>query len=324
MSVLNFRPIEFYKPDAFSAFTPTSDLDLGTARGLMWASQLAYELDTQSSKEQVDKVKTILDRLHLELIQIVPIPAFPKVPMTALPLLPAVSRDALVIGRPGAIIIAFAGTDPPRVQDWLVNFSALPVAATGVSRGLSEAAEVFAPLLKPLVEQHSDRKLFVTGHSLGGSLGVALAYELSRQNCNAEAVYTFGMPRAGDPRFAADYDQRLGRQTFRFVHGDDLVPTVPPPNLAGILHQHVGWFIHCARGAKFALAQKSADTKSNEPVRENIDIIRDAFDPTGFGGRLRAAFNAAMSGNAVDSVIELSPDRIRQHLQDQYIAALTA
>jgi hypothetical protein len=31
-----------------------------------------------------------------------------------------------------------------------------------------------------------------------------------------------------------------------------------------------------------------------------------------------------MSGNAVDSVIELSPDRIRQHLQDQYIAALTA
>ena len=76
MSVLNFRPIEFYKPDAFSAFTPTSDLDLGTARGLMWASQLAYELDTQSSKEQVDKVKTILDRLHLELIQIGWFPLF--------------------------------------------------------------------------------------------------------------------------------------------------------------------------------------------------------------------------------------------------------
>src|SRR5882724_6935306 len=91
MSVLNFRPIEFYNRDAFAAFTPTSDLNLGTARGLMWASQLAYELDTQSSKEQVDKVKIILDRLDLKLIAIVPIPGFPQVPMTALPLLPAVS-----------------------------------------------------------------------------------------------------------------------------------------------------------------------------------------------------------------------------------------
>jgi hypothetical protein len=323
MSILNFRPIEFYQPDAFAAFKPTGDLDLGTARGLMWASQLAYELDTHTSKKQLDKLNAILDRLQLELIQIVPIPGFPQVPMTALPLLPAVSRDALVIGRPGALIIAFAGTDPPRVQDWLVNFAALPVAATGVSMGLAEAAAVFAPLLKPLIEQHADRKLFVTGHSLGGSLGVAVAYELSRLNCNAEAVHTFGMPRAGDPSFAADYDRRLGRQTFRFVHGDDLVPTVPPPNFGGILHHHVGWLIHCARGAKFALAQKSSDTKSNEPIRDNKDIVRDAFDPTGIGGRLRAAFDALMSGNPVDGLIALSPDRIRQHLQDQYIAALT-
>src|SRR5947209_7028746 len=126
MSILNFRPIEFYKPDAFVAFTPTSSLDLGTARALMWASQLAYELDTQSSKEQIDKVKTILDGWQREFIEIVPIPAFPQVPLKALPLLPAVSRDALVIGSPGAIIIAFAGTDPPRVQDWLVNVAALP------------------------------------------------------------------------------------------------------------------------------------------------------------------------------------------------------
>jgi len=189
--------------------------------------------------------------------------------------------------------------------------------------GLADAAAVFAPLLEPLIAQHGDRKLFVTGHSLGGSLGVAVAYELSRKGHNADAVYTYGMPRAGNAHFAADYDQRLGSRTFRFVHGQDLVPTVPPADLAGVLHQHVGWFIHCERGAKFALAQKSRDTKSNEPIRDNVDIVRDASNPTGFGGRARSAFNVLVSGNPVESLKELSPDRIRQHLQDQYIAALT-
>src|SRR4051794_1707174 len=188
MSVLNFLPIERYSPDAFSAFSATHEADLGTARALMWASQIAYELDIHTSTDQVAKVRSILDRLRLEFIQIVPIPGFPQVPMEAVPLLPAVSRDALVIGSSGAIIVAFAGTDPPRVQDWVVNFAALPTAPTGVSMGLADAAAAFAPLLKPLIEQHSDRKLFVTGHSLGGSLGVAVAYELSRLNCNVEAV----------------------------------------------------------------------------------------------------------------------------------------
>jgi triacylglycerol lipase len=314
MSVLNFLPIERYSPDAFAAFSPTSELDLGTARALMWASQIAYELDAHTSKEQVAKVQAIRDRLHLEFIQIVPIPAFPKVPMTALALLPAVSRDALVIGAAGALVIAFAGTDPPRIQDWLVNFALLPMAGTGVSDGLADAAAAFAPLLKPLI----DRKLFVTGHSLGGSLGVAVAYELSRMDCNAEAVYTYGMPRVGNAKFAADYDQRLGTRTSQFVHGEDLVPTVPP----AALHRHVGFFIHCARGAKFSLAQKSPDTKSNEPARD-LDILGGVLDPRDLPGRLRAAFNVATSSTPVDRLKELSPGRIRQHLQDQYIAALT-
>lgn len=326
MSILNFLPIERYKPDAFDDFRPTIDANFdfhpGTARAQMWAAQLAYELDTHTSATSLQKVKSILQRWTMELVQAVSIPGFPNVPIKALPLLPAISRDALVIAGRGAIVVAFAGTDPPRIQDWLLNFAALPTAATGVSMGLADAAAVFAPLLKPLIDQHSGLKLFVTGHSLGASLGVAVAHELSRMNCNPEAVYTYGMPRAGDGNFASDYDTRLGKRTFRFVHGDDLVPTVPPTNLAGVQHQHVGWFIHCARGTKFVLSQKSANTRSNEPVRDD-DILSGILSPAGVAARAVAAFDAMVSGRAVDSVIALSPDRIRQHLQDQYIAALT-
>jgi hypothetical protein len=326
MSALNFWPIERYKPDAFNDFkstiAPNFDFDPGTARALMWAAQLAYELDTFTSEDKIKTVKTILKLWNMELVQAVSIPGFPNVPIKAVPLLPAITRDALVIKGRNAIIVAFAGTDPPRIQDWLVNFAALPTAATGVSSGLADVAAVFAPLLKPLVTQDNNLTLFVTGHSLGASLGVAVAHELSRTNCKVEAVYTYGMPRAGNAAFAADYDGRLGKRTFRFVHGDDLVPTVPPANLAGVQHQHVGWFIHCARGAKFALNQKSTDTKSNEPLRDD-DILSGLFSQASFGARVTAAWNALASGRPIDSIKELSPERIRQHLQDQYIAALT-
>jgi triacylglycerol lipase len=323
MSIFNFWPTERYKPDAFASFSPTRDLDLGTARALMWAAQLAYELDAHTSPDHIDKVKTILRLWNMELVQPVPIPGFPQVPMLALHLLPAVSRDALVIRGRGAIIVAFAGTDPPRIQDWLVNFAALPTGATGVSMGLSDAAAMFAPLLKPLVEPRGDLKLYVTGHSLGGSLGVAVAYALSQIGCNADAVYTYGMPRAGDPGFAADYDQRLGAHTYRFVHGDDLVPTVPPANFGAIKHQHVGWLIRCETGAKFSLSQRSADTKSNEPLDDNA-ILAGALAPADLIDRGLAASRTFTSGGGlVDISIAAQPPRIRHHLQDQYIASLT-
>ena len=263
MSFLNQWDLSLYQQaKAFTSFHPTDQLDLGLARDLMWAAQLAYELDMHTSEKSLNKVKQVLGFWGLQFIQTVPIVGFPQVPPVARALfLLAAARDALVIGAPGAIIVSFAGTDPPRLQDWLVNFAAGP-SASGVSMGLAEAAAAFAPPLKTLLDQRPGLDLFITGHSLGGSLGVAVAYELSKLGRTAKAVYTYGMPRAGNPAFASDYDARLGNSTFRFVHGDDLVPTVPPAKrlqqLIG-LHQHVGWLIHCERGR-----QVRADAKERE------------------------------------------------------------
>jgi hypothetical protein len=326
MSFLNQWELPRYQnAKAFTNFRSTDQLDLTLARDLMWAAQLAYELDMQSSPQSVAKVKQVLGFWGLQFIQTVPIAGFPQVPRIAQALfLTVASRDALVIGAPGAIIVSFAGTDPPRLQDWLVNFAAGP-SASGVSMGLAEAAAAFAPPLKTLLDQQPGLDLFITGHSLGGSLGVAVAYELSKLGRNAKAVYTYGMPRAGNPAFASDYDARLGNSTFRFVHGDDLVPSVPPAKLAQQvigLHQHVGWFIHCERGGKFAQTQKSATRTTNEPERDS-EIVNGAVATTGIVGPLRGALDALVSGDAAGTFIALSPDRIRQHLQDQYIAALT-
>ena len=53
MSFLNQWDLSRYQQaKAFANFHPTDQLDLGLARDLMWAAQLAYELDMQTSAEK--------------------------------------------------------------------------------------------------------------------------------------------------------------------------------------------------------------------------------------------------------------------------------
>ncbi len=49
---------------------------------------------------------------------------------------------------------------------------------------------------------------------------------------DVSAVYTYGQPRVGDKIFSSAYDLVLGNATFRYVNDLDLVPHVPPENLA--------------------------------------------------------------------------------------------
>jgi hypothetical protein len=286
----------------------------------MWAAQLAYEIDITNSPGSLDKVKGILGKMTMQFVDTIPIGGFPSESERLFPVLTRISRVALVISGHGAIIVAFAGTDPPRLQDWLLNFGLRP-SATGVSQGLHDAAALFAPRIKALREKNSGLKLLIAGHSLGGSLGVAVADALHAAGCEADGVYTYGLPRAGDPAFAARYNAALGARTFRFVHGDDLVPTVPPA--AGLTPlQHVGFLIQCDTGSSFALTQRSPDTSSNEPMRDG-DIVSGLAAPTSLVDRALAAIRVlTRGGGVVDTSIAAAPPRIRHHLQDQYLTAL--
>lgn len=311
-----------YVPDAFSGFKATRDLDLGTARGLMWASQLVYEFDIGMSADSTNKVKRIVARWVLDYLDTPPVPGFPPDVLRLLPLLSPIARAALVIKRGDALIAAFCGTDPPRPQDWLVNFAAL-AGAGGASMGFADVAAKFAPLVEAHATGNPGLKLFLAGHSLGGAIAVAVASILDQKGINVEAVHTFGMPRAGDLTFRDDYNRRLGDRTYRFVHGDDLVPTVPPATLGPFRHFHVGSLIRCETGGKFALAQKSTDLRSNEPERDK-DIATDLVAPAGLFGRGLTALQTLFGGgNVVDASIASLPPHVRHHLQDQYIAALT-
>ena len=81
----------------------------------------------------------------------------------------------------------------------------------------------------------------------------------------ADAVYAFGMPRIGTPDFAAKYNGKLGDRTYRLVHGDDIVPTVPPTKFGFC---HVGRSVICRGHALFAPDALSAQPTDSPPFVE--------------------------------------------------------
>jgi len=84
------------------------------------------------------------------------------------------------------------------------------------------------PAIRELLADHGakNKKLWITGHSMGGALA-ALAGALAHWEGGMEVagVYTFGAPKIGDEAFARHYPVPL----FRFENRNDIIPHLPPP-----------------------------------------------------------------------------------------------
>jgi len=142
-------------------------------------------------------------------------------------------------------VVAFRGTDPRSLENWMENLDAMhanaPEAkandgAGRVHAGFQDAYEsVRKGLIAHLIELRSKYdhmwrhfEVEITGHSLGGALATLLAVELDALGFKVVRVTTFGSPRVGDWMFADYYGKKLGNSTFRITHGRDAVPQLPP------------------------------------------------------------------------------------------------
>src|SRR4030081_2071313 len=110
MSILVELPERLYQRDAFAAFAAVSPYSLGTARAMAWMSQLAYETADR------DKVERICGLLDLRLVE-----SIANDRDNGSDLLPIHTRTVIVEAE-GAIIIAFAGTDPLIPANWITDF----------------------------------------------------------------------------------------------------------------------------------------------------------------------------------------------------------
>jgi hypothetical protein len=301
MSFLVELPLELYDRDAFAGFRPGGGFNLGTARALMWMSQLAYETDHPG------KINAICERWGL---------ARARVLAGAEGVLPVTRTRAVFAEAQGAIIMAFAGTDPMVPANWLTDFD-FSVTPGAIHRGFEgAAAAVWEPVLQALARP-VEQPIYLAGHSLGAALAVVTADRvLTDAHIRVSGVYAFGMPRPGGAEFAERYNDRLGAATYRLVRGDDIVATVPP---SGLGFRHVGRLLSCPRAGKFAINVAPLDAFTDDPPFARslasglqqglLDLLALRLQPS-----FRNDHLGRMSG--------LLPPPIADHLPDRYLHAL--
>lgn len=159
-----------------------------------------------------------------------------------------------------AIVVAFRGSQSPDtfdgLKDWLLtnanNFLILPegrigtdFAAAGVGarfhKGFLEALdEIWTPLHAAVdaAMTSKERKLWVTGHSLGGALALLAAWRFQQNFLAVHEVYTFGAPMVGNEAAAAAFQREFPGKIHRFVNDLDPVPLLPTVSLIANAYTH--------------------------------------------------------------------------------------
>ncbi len=132
--------------------------------------------------------------------------------------------------------IAFRGTEPKEVKDWLVNLRADLISIRGIGNVHSGFYGAADQLFIPLVEYLNGNPSFdsglatiVTGHSQGGALASCFMIMLASNGYNdqVDGSVTFGSPRTFGKDAAKWYDRFWGDTTARYVNNNDIVTRVP-------------------------------------------------------------------------------------------------
>jgi len=145
------------------------------------------------------------------------------------------------------VVVAFRGTEPKKLQDWLADANTVLINGPfggRVHAGFSLALDsVWEPMLAAVLEfQDQGQSLWFTGHSLGAALAaLAVARLRDERDKPVHGLYTFGQPRIGDRAFERAYNQDNRSRSFRFVNNNDVVTRVPT-RLMGF--SHIGTFLY--------------------------------------------------------------------------------
>jgi len=154
--------------------------------------------------------------------------------------------QAFVVGDKKKVIVSFCGTEG-KIADWVTDIKVFKETWTDdnplgeVHNGFYGAlSSVWDDITEEILSlQTEDQTIWITGHSLGGSLATLAAATLRLQHPQIllNGVYTFGQPRIGNQKFSKSYNKKIQNITFRCVNNNDVVARVPPQIFG---YSHVG------------------------------------------------------------------------------------
>ncbi|NUU23137.1 MAG: lipase family protein [Streptomycetaceae bacterium] len=148
---------------------------------------------------------------------------------------PIEDTQAYAMASDQMIVIAFRGTEPTQIRDWLSDATTPPVPGPGgngfVHYGFNQALTSVYPEVRDAAQQMATngQTLWFTGHSLGGALamlaGTRLYFEDPKQL--PDGVYTYGQPRTCEHLLAGAHKKPFKNRHYRFVNNNDIVTEVP-------------------------------------------------------------------------------------------------
>lgn len=181
-------------PTAVNDLFDNSAFNLAVAGTMAWTAQLAYEGSDQAKMDRIlgrwgwTQGKIFSGRFASHL--------------------PLVSTKGFTAMAGENLIIAFAGTEPTSLLNWITDFS-IHQTAEGIADGFLAGFEAVRTEIETKIAEVQGG-VWLAGHSLGAAIGAIAARNLIRQGTLSPnrllGVYTFGMPRVGNADYADAYD----------------------------------------------------------------------------------------------------------------------
>lgn len=151
----------------------------------------------------------------------------------------AIDAEAVVFSTNDAVIVVFRGSESSSaadLRDWVTNAQAVfhkltadgYAAKSAVHTGVWNATGRIYRELKSTVDRaaRGGRKVWITGHSLGGAMASVFAGRYIRDGGSVQGLVTFAAPRCANGAFGTRVVNRA-KFVQRWANKNDIVPMVP-------------------------------------------------------------------------------------------------
>lgn len=186
-----------------------------------------------------------------------------------------------------AKVVVFRGTDSSSWYNWAENMRAWRTDTTYPVPGAPKALRIHSGFLilynsssmastikqafGELLKAHPEGPTYMLGHSMGGALAQLAALDLKiTYDLPDVKSYTFGAPRLGNSVFSDFFNEHV-TEAWRFTHGRDIVPSVPP-QLFGFHHvSREVWLVDVEEPSSGDVAQRIVvcDDSGEDPTCHN-------------------------------------------------------
>ncbi|MEM9376404.1 MAG: S8 family serine peptidase [Pseudomonadota bacterium] len=211
-------------------------------------------------------------------------------------------------------VISFRGSKG--VVDWIRNMNVLRAERPygEVHSGFLTAFQNVRSEISNACERafSQEKKVWLTGHSLGGAVALIAAAELAADP-RISGVQTFGQPRAGDTEFKSFINERLGERYFRFVNDDDLVTKIPP------LMVHAGQLVHFGSDGQIRTISSESEGEPDDDAMtvEAFEALKQQLTEFGELGSSAARVSEELE---LDHSVEGLIPGVKDHSMDRYIS----